>query len=115
MIGGPIVGVASGLLIGGDMIIMGGEIQCILSPILSGLAGGILWMAVGKKYPKISVAVLGIAIIISLEIMIMFLDVSKAEYANAITYGFFMICANLVSMILFSASYLRYTRHQSYE
>jgi len=60
LIGGPIVGLPTGILIGLDRYLVGdaSALACALGPIIASILGSIMWYVLGKKYPVLPLTVL---------------------------------------------------------
>lgn len=110
LIGGPITGTAVGLTIGIDRFMLDGfgAVPRSVTPIVSGILGGIIWMISKKKFPKISVAVGAIIVCMALHITLAlslqtFMNISNEDMYSIL---FALFYYNFAAMLIFALVYV---------
>jgi sigma-B regulation protein RsbU (phosphoserine phosphatase) len=106
LLGGPVVGVGAGLIGAAYRMSLGGftVYSCSLSTVLAGLIGGLIWLAVGRKFAGFTIAVLfavlmeGLHMLLTLAIARPFSEAVAVVSAVALP----MILANAAGMAVFA-------------
>jgi sigma-B regulation protein RsbU (phosphoserine phosphatase) len=106
LLGGPVVGVGAGLIGAAYRMSLGGftVYSCSLATILAGLFGGIIWLACGRRFAGITIAVL-FAILMEGFHMLLVLALSP-PFDEAVTVvsatALPIITANAIGMFVFA-------------
>lgn len=110
LIGGPITGTITGVTIGVDRFILDGvsSIPCSLTPIVSGILGGIIWHFSKKKFPSPTVATVAIIACLCVHIGFVFLMQLFMPTGLENMYGilFVLVYYNVSAMLIFSIVYV---------
>ncbi len=112
LIGGPIVGIGAGLIAGIERFLQGGSIAlpCLIGTILSGAIGGMIWYLAGKKFPKLWIAVIIMAITEIINMLMITLISNPVSAGQEIFdhIAFIMIDFTTLGMLVFAYIYLKY-------
>lgn len=112
LIGGPVAGIGSGLILGADRYLVDGfnSLPCMLAPIVSGLVGGLIWQFGGRRFPKTRVAAAAMIVCVLLH-MGLVLSMSASVDAGMKTVqeiAFIQFDFNLLTMVCFALVYNTY-------
>ena len=112
LIGGPIVGIGAGLIAGIERFIQGGPtaLPGLLGTIFAGAVGGMIWYLAGKKFPRLWVAVVAMAITEIINMLMVYL-ISNPVSAGHDTFdqiAFPVVDFATLGMLVFAYIYLKY-------
>ena len=106
LLGGPVVGVGAGLIGAAYRMSLGGftAYSCSLSTVLAGLIGGLIWLAVGRKFAGFTIAVLFAVLMEGLHMLLTLAIARPFSEAVAVvsTVALPMILANAAGMAVFA-------------
>jgi len=112
LIGGPIVGIGAGVIAGIERFLQGGSIAlpCLIGTILSGAIGGLIWYFAGKKFPKLWIAVVIMAITEMINMLMITLISNPISAGQEIFnhIAFIMVDFTTLGMLVFAYIYLKY-------
>jgi sigma-B regulation protein RsbU (phosphoserine phosphatase) len=106
LLGGPVVGVGAGLIGAAYRMSLGGftMYSCSLSTVLAGLLGGLIWLAVGRKFAGFTIAVLFAILMEGLHMLLTLAIARPFDEAVAVVsqVALPMILANAAGMAVFA-------------
>ncbi len=106
LLGGPAVGVGAGLIGAAYRMSLGGftMYSCSLSTVLAGLIGGLIWLAVGRKFAGLTLAVLFAVLMEGLHMLLTLAIARPFDEAVAVVsqVALPMILANAAGMAVFA-------------
>ncbi|MBP1929996.1 sigma-B regulation protein RsbU (phosphoserine phosphatase) [Methanolinea mesophila] len=106
LLGGPVVGVGAGLIGAAYRMSLGGftMYSCSLSTVLAGFIGGLIWLAVGRKFAGFTIAVLFAVLMEGLHMLLTLAIARPFDEAVAVvsTVALPMILANAAGMAVFA-------------
>jgi sigma-B regulation protein RsbU (phosphoserine phosphatase) len=106
LLGGPLVGVGAGLIGAAYRVSLGGftVYACSLATVLAGLFGGIIWLARGRQFAGITIAVLFAIIMEGFHMLLVLALCRPFDQAITVTsvVGLPIILANAAGMFVFA-------------
>jgi sigma-B regulation protein RsbU (phosphoserine phosphatase) len=106
LLGGPVVGVGAGLIGAAYRMSLGGftMYSCSLSTVLAGLFGGLIWLAVGRRFAGLTIAVLFAILMEGLHMLLTLAIARPFDEAVAVVsqVALPMILANAAGMAVFA-------------
>jgi phosphoserine phosphatase RsbU/P len=106
LLGGPLVGLGAGLIGAAHRMTVGGftVYSCSLATVLAGLFGGLIWLACGRKFAGITIAVVFAVLMEALHMLLTLVMCQPFTQALAVvsTVSIPMITANAAGMFIFA-------------
>lgn len=106
LLGGPLVGLGAGLIGAAHRMTLGGftVCSCSLATVLAGLIGGCIWLANGRRFAGITIAVIFAVLMEALHMLLTLIMCRPLEQALAVVsvVSIPMITANAVGMFVFA-------------
>ncbi len=106
LLGGPVVGIGAGLIGALHRASLGGftMVPCTISTVLAGLFGGLIWLANGRKFPSIIIAVTFAFLMEGFHLLLVLAICQPFEQALAVVRLFAIpfIFANAAGMFIFA-------------
>ena len=117
LICGPFTGIASGLIIGGEELMMGeaGSICGALTTVIGGALGGIIYWMAGNRFPRIMAAITTALVTEFIHLALLWFFTGSAGQNFVLNYGISIICLNALTMLGFSIIYLGIIRKKTLE
>lgn len=109
MLGGPMVGIPTGIVVGVEGFLSGGTtaVPSMLGTIIAGALGGLLWYFSGKKFPTVLNAVILIFATETINMCLIALFIDDG-YDIISIIGPVMIIGNTICMVVASYIYHKY-------
>jgi sigma-B regulation protein RsbU (phosphoserine phosphatase) len=106
LLGGPVVGIGAGLIGALHRASLGGftVLPCTISTVLAGLFGGLIWLANGRRFPSMIIALSFAVLMEGLHLLLVLILCQPFEQALAIVelFAFPFISANAGGMFIFA-------------
>jgi sigma-B regulation protein RsbU (phosphoserine phosphatase) len=106
LVGGPVVGIGAGLIGALHRSTLGGftVVPCTISTVLAGLFGGLIWLANGRRFPTLIIAVTFAALMEGLHLLLVLALCQPFEQALEVVRLFAIpfIFANAGGMFIFA-------------
>jgi sigma-B regulation protein RsbU (phosphoserine phosphatase) len=106
LVGGPVVGVGAGLIGALHRLSLGGftVVPCTVATILAGFFGGLIWLANGRRFPSMIIAVSFAGLMEGLHLLLVLALCQPFEQALAVVQLFAIpfILANAGGMFIFA-------------